>query len=227
MKREYYRHLPHLVPNGVPIFLTWNLKGAFPKEVRLRFEREFELSQREAPRADETSRERAMLKWKQLFAKADKYLDSATSGPLLLADEDAAQIVQKTILNGSGDDYLLWAWCVMANHVHTLLTPRIELARITQKLKGGTAFVINRMQGQRGRTLWQGESYDHWVRDEHELLRIIHYIENNPVRAGLCAEPSEWVWSSTGLRDHWRIGEPYSGFLQERARKPVIRQAKA
>jgi hypothetical protein len=41
MKRQYERHLPHQVPEGFPIFLTWNLKGAFPKDVvkRLRDER--------------------------------------------------------------------------------------------------------------------------------------------------------------------------------------------
>lgn len=33
MKRQYYRHLPHQIPEGFPIFLTWNLKGALPKAV--------------------------------------------------------------------------------------------------------------------------------------------------------------------------------------------------
>jgi hypothetical protein len=31
---------------------------------------------------------------------------------------------------------------------------------------------------------WQAESYDHRVRDEREHLRIVAYIENNPVKAG-------------------------------------------
>ena len=34
---------------------------------------------------------------------------------------------------------------------------------------------------------WQHESYDHVVRDEQELIRIVRYILNNPVKAGLVA----------------------------------------
>ena len=33
--------------------------------------------------------------------------------------------------------------------------------------------------------LWQHESYDHWVRDEDELEKIIAYAEENPIEAGL------------------------------------------
>jgi hypothetical protein len=59
--------------------------------------------------------------------------------------------------------------------------------------------------------VWQDESYDHWARDEEEMIRIIHYIENNPVKAGLCLKPSDWHWSSARLRAYWQIGEPYVG----------------
>ena len=47
---------------------------------------------------------------------------------------------------------------------------------------------------------WQSESYDHWVRDDDELLRIIDYIENNPVKAGLAALPEDYRWSSARIR---------------------------
>ena len=30
-KRSYTRHLPHHTPEGFPLFLTWNLKGAMPR----------------------------------------------------------------------------------------------------------------------------------------------------------------------------------------------------
>jgi hypothetical protein len=37
------------------------------------------------------------------------------------------------------------------------------------------------------------------VRDEAELDRIVHYVEYNPVSAGLAANPRKWHWSSAGL----------------------------
>jgi REP element-mobilizing transposase RayT len=40
--------------------------------------------------------------------------------------------------------------------------------------------------------LWQSESYDHIVRDEDEFYRIINYIINNPVKAGLVENWQDW-----------------------------------
>ncbi|MGH9490924.1 MAG: transposase, partial [Terriglobales bacterium] len=43
---------------------------------------------------------------------------------------------------------------------------------------------------------WQHESYDHVVRDAAEGVRIRRYIEANPLRAGLAAQPEDFPWSS-------------------------------
>src|ERR1019366_7977568 len=44
--------------------------------------------------------------------------------------------------------------------------------------------------------LWQDESYDRLVRNDTEFERIVHYIERNPVTAGLVGIPEEFPWSS-------------------------------
>ncbi len=49
-----------------------------------------------------------------------------------------------------------------------------------------------------GSRFWQEESYDHLVRHLPEFKRIRHYIEGNPVRAGLVVEASDYRWSSAG-----------------------------
>ncbi len=43
---------------------------------------------------------------------------------------------------------------------------------------------------------WQDESYDHLVRNDPEFARVQHYIEINPVTAGLVLLPEEFPWSS-------------------------------
>ena len=101
----------------------------------------------------------------------------------------------------------------MANHVHVVLTPIWELSKIMQGLKGFTALQINKLQNQVGRTFWQDESYDHWVRDDDELRRIIDYVENNPVTAGLCRRADEWPWSSARFRVRWHKGQPFHADL--------------
>ena len=97
--------------------------------------------------------------------------------------------------------YALHAFAVMPNHVHMLVTPRVPLPKLTKSLKGITARRANAMLGLTGKAFWQEESYDHEVRQEGSLERIRSYIENNPVRAGLVLEASEYPWSSAGWGD--------------------------
>jgi putative transposase len=43
---------------------------------------------------------------------------------------------------------------------------------------------------------WQAESFDHWVRNEGQFVRVKKYIEHNPVKAGLVSKIEDWPWSS-------------------------------
>jgi putative transposase len=72
------------------------------------------------------------------------------------------------------------------------------LPKLTKSLKGITAKRANAILGLTGRPFWQVESYDHVVRSEREFEKIRSYIEENPVRAGLVREASEYAWSSAG-----------------------------
>jgi REP element-mobilizing transposase RayT len=90
------------------------------------------------------------------------------------------------------------AYVVMANHVHLLITPHVEVSRLRQSLKRFTAREGNRMLGLTGEPFWQDESYDRLVRDETEFQRIARYIEMNPVKAGLAVRPEDFPWSSAG-----------------------------
>ena len=71
-------------------------------------------------------------------------------------------------------------------------TPR---EMISHSIQSYTATMCNRVRGESG-SYWQTETFDHWARDEAELLRIIDYIERNPVKAGLVERPDDWRWSS-------------------------------
>ena len=65
---------------------------------------------------------------------------------------------------------------------------------IMHSLKSYTAQEANKLLKRRG-TFWAAESYDHEVRDEAEYHRIVRYVINNPVKAGLVKEWREWPWS--------------------------------
>ena len=94
--------------------------------------------------------------------------------------------------------YTLHAFVVMPNHIHMLVSPNVPLPRLTKALKGFTAKRANQILARTGNPFWQEESYDHLVRDSVEWERIKFYIEQNPVRAGLVKEASQYRWSSAG-----------------------------
>jgi len=81
----------------------------------------------------------------------------------------------------------------MPNHVHVVfrLLPGIALNQVTKSWKGYTSREINKLVGRRG-TLWQDESYDSLLHDQHDLDRVIDYIVRNPIRAGL----RDWPWTT-------------------------------
>jgi type I restriction enzyme R subunit/putative DNA methylase len=90
----------------------------------------------------------------------------------------------------------LYAWVVMANHVHLLLHPIMKPGEVFRRIKGRTAREASLALSRTGEPFWQAESYDHWARNGDEMARITRYIENNPVAAGLAAQAEEYRWSS-------------------------------
>jgi putative transposase len=91
----------------------------------------------------------------------------------------------------------------MPNHVHAVLWPMPNhvLSDILHSWKRHVAREANKILERVGQEFWQPESYDHWIRDDDEKARIIRYVINNPVTAGLCSAPHQWEWSSAYL-DH-------------------------
>ena len=146
---------------------------------------------------------------KKLFHMADEALaaeahDARSKGPRWLHDDRIATLVREELLYWNGTRYRLLRYVIMPNHLHVLMEPlrRKESSRafwalreITKGLKGYTARQANKTLGRRGK-FWQDESFDHWIRNEGELKRVVEYIDLNPVAAGLCRAPQEWRWSS-------------------------------
>jgi hypothetical protein len=80
-----------------------------------------------------------------------------------------------------------------------LITPVAPVPKLMRALKGFTAREGNKMLERTGQRFWQHESYDHWVRDQRQFERILRYIEDNPVRAGLCPSPVDYPWGHAGM----------------------------
>jgi putative transposase len=205
----YRRKLPHWHPIGSTIFVTWRLKDSLPRAALTKIEKTRELLARELARDGETMADRKVRHFKKLFSLADDLLDRATDGPLWLKEAPVASMVEDALLTRYEGLYALWAYVVMANHVHVFLKPKpdsssksgcVPLSEITKRLKGCTSREANKLLKRTGHAFWQIESFDHWARNENEFHRIISYIEHNPVKAGLVTAPEQWRWSSARER---------------------------
>lgn len=118
-------------------------------------------------------------------------------GAALLRDDACAEIVEDALLHHDGAHYRLHAWCVMPNHVHVLATINrdADLGRIVRGWKSFSARLINEHRGRNGR-LWAADYFDRYMRDGDHYETSKRYVEMNPVKAGLCAAPHDWRWSS-------------------------------
>ena len=182
----YARNLPHWQLECASFFVTWRLYGSLPAQKRT--------ARNGCATGGRTLQESAGQRFKRL----DQALDRATYGPRWLKSTEVADAVLRAIQRGEKElhYFALHAFVILPNHVHLLITPRIELPRIMNGLKGSTAHEANIILNRISKPFWQDESFDHWVRSSKEFDSIRDYVERNPVAAGLVNYVGGWRWSS-------------------------------
>ncbi len=202
IKESYNRNLPHIQPIGAVFFVTFRLKDSIPKVKIWNLKKDFEKkidqikSIKTADLDFQVYNER-----KRFFAKYDNLLDSIEDGPIFLKQPEIAKLIADETHRFDGDLYKLVAYSIMPNHVHILIDTSFQipdyfdvskwesldfepLSNIMKRIKGPSALYANRLLDRKGK-FWQRESYDHYIRSAKEFNRVIAYILNNPVKAGL------------------------------------------
>ena len=212
MKTEYRNRLPHLAPIGASFFVTFRQYDALPQSLVKQLKKELatEIAQikKEAPAADQTRRIAEAKK--RSFGKHEKQLDYEPYGSCHLRKPEVARLLIDRVKKYDGSLIDLHAMCVMPNHVHLLfsMSPQmldeegiwrnempedyVQLNTIMQYIKGGSSRKINEFLRTPKQRFWAKDSFDHYVRNDEEWLRIVHYILQNPVKASLVSEWSEW-----------------------------------
>ena len=92
------------------------------------------------------------------------------------------------------------AYVLMDNHFHLLATPATAEALPLMMQAAGRSYVryFNQRHARSG-TLWEGRYRSTLIETERYLLACMVYIDLNPVRAGMVAQPGAWQWSSHAL----------------------------
>ncbi|MCP4116861.1 MAG: transposase [Desulfobacteraceae bacterium] len=109
----------------------------------------------------------------------------------------------------------VYAFCLMTNHVHLILNPGKDvtsLAKLMKRVNGRQTRYVNKKEKRTG-SLWEGRYKSSPVSTREYLLACSRYVELNPVRAGMVADPTMYPWSSyrskVGMRRlNWLDDDP-------------------
>jgi putative transposase len=170
-------YVPHRDEPGLTQFVTFRLADGFPEAMRDDWEKLLRV---------EDDRERRV--------QLEAWLDQG-HGACHLRDERIAKGVADALRKFDGERYRLIAFSIMPNHVHVLFeVGAVPMAKVVRLWKGATARGANLVLGVSG-PFWQPDYWDTFMRDVEHEGRTVRYIRNNPVKAGLVSEWTQWPWT--------------------------------
>lgn len=126
-------------------------------------------------------------------------------------------------------------YVLMSNHFHLLATPETDdgIPQLMQAIGRRYVRTFN-LRHRRTGTLWEGRYRSTLIQAERHLLACMVYMDLNPVRAGMVADPVEYPWSSyahsIGRRTdrlitphplYWELGN--TPFAREQAYLELVR----
>ena len=113
-------------------------------------------------------------------------------------DEDCQNYLEtlKTYQDKSG--YIIYAYCLMSNHIHLLVKEETEeLSNAFKRIGASYVYWYNWKYGRRGH-LFQDRFKSEAVENDSYLLTVIRYIHQNPLKAGIVKGIADYRWSSYG-----------------------------
>ena len=95
------------------------------------------------------------------------------------------------------EEFLLYAYCFMPDHVHLLLSPSVgsNVISFIQAYKSKTTRIYWET-GHQGR-LWQHGFYDRILRQDEDIKQVAQYILGNPIRKGLVDDFRNYPFSGS------------------------------
>ncbi len=112
-------------------------------------------------------------------AAIDAYLDSSNQGAYLHGE--ALSQLKHFLCQKDGELYKLICFAIMPNHVHMLFKPLQSFSVVMQKIKGGSARLLNELMNRKG-SFWAKDYYDKLIRDEKHFQTVYRYIQQNPMK---------------------------------------------
>ena len=200
------RNLPHWFQPGAAQFVTIRTRDSMPKHVVEKWREEIRqwlITNGLDPQLIDASKNRGQIQSvHQCIESLDAHLKSSFKkmrnrlwmnrldechGECVLRRPEIAGIVSEAILHFDGERYDLDCFVVMPNHVHAIVQFRagFDESMISQSWMRFSAREINKSLGRTGQ-FWQGETFDHVIRNDNQFAYLRKYIKDNPAKAKLC-----------------------------------------
>lgn len=111
-------------------------------------------------------------------------------------DDDYAAYLQILARVKRESPFVLYAYCLMDNHIHLLIgEDEAPLSRVVQRIGVAYAYRYNKKHDRSGH-LFQDRFKSMPIEDDAYFVTVLRYIHGNPVKAGLCRSPEQYRWSS-------------------------------
>ena len=96
-------------------------------------------------------------------------------------------------------NFKIYAYCLMDNHVHLIIDDNgNDISKIIKSINISYAYYFNKIYRRCGH-LFQDRFKSELIDNNSYLLEVSRYIHNNPVKAGMVKEPSDYKWSSYNI----------------------------
>ncbi len=201
-KEIYQRNLPHYHLKNQSYSITWMLASALPGTVLKNMQLKYDNLKSSHFELKKNKKEIQKTITRNYLKHFDENLHSIKTGNYFLRMPEIAHIVAESIHYWDTKRYDLIAYCIMPNHVHTVLTTydkdeqgkSIYLQDILESIKKFSARECNKALNRRGK-FWQHESFDRIIRDREDLYWTLSYVLENPIKAGFCMSWEEYKWN--------------------------------
>jgi putative transposase len=111
-------------------------------------------------------------------------------------EQDCMKFLETIGKYKKSSDISIYAYCLMNNHVHLLLKEGNEDISVTMKRISVSFVQYYNWKYITSGHLFQDRFRSENVETDQYLLRVIRYIHQNPVKAGMVDRVDEWRWSS-------------------------------
>lgn len=111
-------------------------------------------------------------------------------------DEDKEKFLQTLKRYKENGKYKIYGYCLMGNHIHLLLHEQKENIGLIMRRIGASYVYWYNFKYKRCGHLFQDRYKSEAIENDGYFLTVLRYIHNNPKKAGLVMDISDYKWSS-------------------------------